>query len=185
MREQEGKKKVTDLKTFTVPISLGEIKENITINTNTPSKPSKEQIINQAIQFHLKGNILEATKYYQYCIKQGFNDHRVFSNYGVILQNLGKLPDAEISYRKAIEIKPDFAEAHLNLGTILSDLGKLKESSLAYEEALNLDNNLDEAKAGIGKILLKTGKLREGILKLREANGSINFNYKNSNIIIN
>ncbi len=85
MREQEGKKKVTDLKTFTVPISLGEIKENITINTNTPSKPSQEQIINQAIQFHQKGNIPEATKYYQQLINEGCNDYRVFSNYGAIL----------------------------------------------------------------------------------------------------
>ena len=72
---------------------------------------SKEQIINQAIQFHLKGNIPEATKYYQYCINQGFNDHRVFSNYGTILKGLGKLQEAELSYRKASEIKPDYADA--------------------------------------------------------------------------
>ena len=74
---QEGgeKKKVTEVKAFTVPYSLRENQENITINTNTPSKPSKEQIINQAIQFHLKGNIPEASKCYQDCINQGFNDH--------------------------------------------------------------------------------------------------------------
>ena len=83
----EGKKKVNEIKTFPVPFALGEIKENITINTNTPSKPSKEQIINQAIQFHLKGNIPEAAKYYQYFINQGFKDCRVFSNYGNILRN--------------------------------------------------------------------------------------------------
>jgi len=60
----EGKQKITEVKTFPVPFALGEIKENI---TNTPkASPSKEQIINQAIQFHLKGNIPEAAKYYQY-----------------------------------------------------------------------------------------------------------------------
>ena len=41
--------------------------------------PSKEQIINQGIKFHLQGNILQATKYYQYCINQKFQDQRVFS----------------------------------------------------------------------------------------------------------
>ena len=61
------------------------------------SNPTKEQIIQQAIQFHSQGKISEAEKYYQYCINQGFKDHRVFSNYGVILRNLGKLQDAEIS----------------------------------------------------------------------------------------
>ena len=59
-QEGERKKKTTEIKTFPVPFPLGEIKENIIITTNTPSKPSKEQIINQAIQFHLKGNIPKA-----------------------------------------------------------------------------------------------------------------------------
>ena len=39
-------------------------------NSKKKSKPSNEQIINQAIQFHLKGNIPEATKYYQQLINQ-------------------------------------------------------------------------------------------------------------------
>ena len=103
----EVKKKVNEIKTFPVPFALGEIKTNITINTKNPSKVSKEQLINQAIQFHLKGNILEASKWYQYCINQGLNDHRVFSNYGVILKNLGKYKEAEIYVRKAIKVKPN------------------------------------------------------------------------------
>ena len=61
----EGKKKVNEVKTFPVPFALGEIKTNITINTNTPSKPSKEQIINQAFKFHSQGNISEAAKNYR------------------------------------------------------------------------------------------------------------------------
>ena len=52
--QEEEKKKIYTVKTIAVPLDLAEIKENLTINTNTPSKPSKEQIINQAIQFHLK-----------------------------------------------------------------------------------------------------------------------------------
>ena len=40
--------------------------------------PSKEQIINLAIKFHVEGNISEASNYYQYFIKQGFEDERVF-----------------------------------------------------------------------------------------------------------
>ena len=41
-QDGEGKKKVMEVKTFPVPFALGEIKTNITINTNSPSKPSKE-----------------------------------------------------------------------------------------------------------------------------------------------
>ena len=138
MREEKGKKKVTEVKTFTVPFSLGQIKENITISTNTHSKPSKEQIINQAFKFHSEGNISEAAKYYQLFINQGFKDHRVFSNYGVILQSLGKLQDAELSYRKAIELNPGFADAYSNLGNILRDLGKLQDAEISTQTALEL-----------------------------------------------
>ena len=103
---QEGreKKKVTEVKIFPVPFALGENQSNPNISTNTPSK---EELINQAINFHLQGNISEATKYYQQLISQGCYDHRVFSNYGIILKNLGKLKEAKLFYSKAIEINPD------------------------------------------------------------------------------
>ncbi len=168
---QEGgkKKKVTEVKTFPVPFALEEKKENITINTNLPSNPSKEQIIKQAIQFHLKGNISEATKYYQYCISQGFLDHRVFSNYGVILKNLGKLKEAEISTRKAIQLNPDFGDAHLNLGLILKKLGKLQDAELSYRKAIEVNPDFAEAHLNLGLILKKLGKLQDAELSYRKA----------------
>ena len=122
---------------------LEERNENITITTNTPSKHSKEQIINQAFKFHSQGNISEAAKYYQHFIDQGFKDYSVFSNYGIILKNLGRLKEAEISQKKAIEIKPDFAEAHNNLGKIYNLIGEYKKASdcFKYSLSLNSDNN--------------------------------------------
>ena len=113
--------------------------------SNKKIKVSKEEIINQAVKFDLKGNISEAAKYYKFCINQDFNDHRVFSNYGAILQDLGKLKEAELSYRKAIEIKPDYAEAYSNLGGILSDLGKLKEAEFSLCKAIKLKPNFATA----------------------------------------
>ena len=136
--KEKEKNKLTEVKTFSVPFALEGIKENINISTNNPSKPSKEQIINQALDSHSQGNIQEAAKHYQSFINQGFSDHRVFSNYGVILNNLGKLQEAEFSYRKAIEINPDYADAHSNLGNILRDLGKLKEARLCSEKIMSI-----------------------------------------------
>ena len=49
-------KQITEITTFPVPFISGEIKENISISTNTPTKPSKKQIINQAFKFHKQGN---------------------------------------------------------------------------------------------------------------------------------
>ena len=98
--KNQGKKKIYEVTTFPVPFPLEENQRNLTININKPSEPSKlsklskEQIINQAFKFHSQGNISEAAKYYQLFINQGGRDHRVFSNYGVILRSLGKLQDA-------------------------------------------------------------------------------------------
>ncbi len=168
---QEGKrkKKITEVKTFSVPFSLKEIKESITITTNTPSTPSKEQIINQAFKFHSQGNTPEAAKYYQLLINQGLKDHRVFSNYGAILQGLGKLEAAEKWFRKAIELKPDYAEAHYNLGVILNDLGKIKEAELSYRKAIEINPDYAEARYNLGIILKNLGKLKEAELSYRKA----------------
>ena len=49
-------------------------------------------------------------------------------------------PDEAIAAcRKAIGIKPDYAEAHSNLGTVLLDQGKLDDAQQAYLKALVLD----------------------------------------------
>jgi len=167
--KDQGKKNIPQVQIFNVPFPLGEIKENSTVNTNTPSKPSEKQIINQAIQFHLKGNIPEATKCYQYCIKKGFNDHRVFCNYGIILRDLDKLQEAELSIRKAIKINPDIAETHSSLGAVLKDLGKLEEAELSTIKAIELKPDYSDAYLNLGNILRDLDKLQEAELSISKA----------------
>ncbi len=58
------------------------------------------------------------------------------------MRDLGKLQDAELSNRKAIEINPDFADAHSNLGIILRDLGKLKDAELSTRKAIEINRDL-------------------------------------------
>tara|TARA_B100001250_G_C19804182_1_gene792479 strand:- start:972 stop:2444 length:1473 start_codon:yes stop_codon:yes gene_type:complete len=153
----KDKKKAHKIKTFSVPCSFRKIKENITIHTNNSTKPklSEEQIINQAFEFHEQGKISDAAKTYQYFINQGFKDYRVFANYGSILKSFGNLNEAELSTRQAIEIKPDFAEAHSNLGNILKDLEKLKEAEISYRKAIELKPDFAQAYSHLGLILLQ------------------------------
>ena len=56
--------------------------------------------------------------------------------------NWGKLDEAVASYRKALAIKLDFAEAHNNLGGALRDLGKLEEAMASYHKALAIKPRL-------------------------------------------
>ena len=168
-QEGKGENKITEVNTFPVPISLGEINEKIIVTTNTPYKLSKKQLLNQAFKFHSQGNISEAVKYYQQFIDQGFEDHIVFSNYGIILKSLGKLKEAELSQRKAIKFKPDSADSHYNLGNVLRDLGKLEEAELYIRKAIELNPNLSQAHYNLGIILKDHGKLQDAKLSYRKA----------------
>ncbi len=165
MEGSKKQKKVTEIKTFPVLHALREIKENIVINTNSSSK----KIINQAFKFHSQGNIPEATKYYQYFIDQGFKDHRVFSNYGVILKNHGKLKEAESLLHKAINHNPKYAMAHYNLGNVLKDLGKLQDAELSYRKAIELNPDAADEHYNLGLVLKDLGKIEEA--KVEEKRG--------------
>ncbi|WP_413678896.1 tetratricopeptide repeat protein [Prochlorococcus sp. MIT 0916] len=194
----QGKKKITEVKTFSVPFALEEKKEN-----SIPHAPSKEKIINQAFKFHSQGNISEAEKYYRIFLDQGFSDPRVNSNLGQIFRakgnlkkaelltrqaiklvpnfadahyNLGgilidlcKLKEAELSTRQAIQINPDFANSHYNLGIILKDLGKLKDAELSYRKAIALNPNLPIAHLNLANIFRDLGKLKDAELSIRKA----------------
>ncbi len=167
-KKGQEKKKIPEEQIFPVQFALGEIKEKIIITT-TNAKPSNEQIINQAINFHLKGNIVQAIKFYQYLIEQGCKDQRVFSNYGIILKDLGKLQEAEIATRKAIELQPDFAISHLNLGSILEDSDKLEEAENSFRRAIKLQPDLAKAHSNLGRILIEFDKLKEAEISFRKA----------------
>ncbi len=168
---QEGvrRKRANKAQTFPIPFTFVGIKKNISISTNKENKLSKEQIINQAFKFYSQGNIQKAAKYYQQLITRGCTDFRIFANYAAVLKRLNKLKEAELSLRKAIELKPDYANGHSNLGNILKDLGKLKEAELYTRKAIKLEPNFANGHSNLGNILKDLGKLKEAELSLRKA----------------
>ena len=137
----------------------------------------QEQLVNQAIQLHIKGNIQEATKIYQKCIEKGFKDCRVFSNYGIILNSLGKFKDANFSPKRQL-ISPNYANAHYNLGNLLCDLGRLKDAELYTRKAIEINPNYANAYSNLGRIAYGLGKLKDAELSYRKAI-EINPNYAN------
>mgnify|MGYP001265785958 CR=1 FL=1 len=137
--------------------------------TNNKINKSKEQIISQAFSFHAQGKLEEARKCYQNLISQGLKNHMVFTNLAIILQSLGKYEEAEILLRKAIELKPNLAEAHFNLGNVLTKLGRIKEAELPTRKAIELKPNFVEAHANLGSILSNQKRLEEAVLSTRKA----------------
>ena len=78
-----------------------------------------------------------------------------------MLRDLGRLAEAEASYLRALEIRPDYPEAHSNRGATLKDLGRLAEAEASYRKALEIKPEYPEAYNNLGNTLQEQGRLAE------------------------
>ena len=84
------------------------------------------------------------------------------------LARRGRVDEAIAHYRKALEINPDFAEAHNNLGLALADRGRFDEAIAYYQKALEIKPDYAEAHNNLGTVLAGT-RLDEAITEYRKA----------------
>ena len=82
---------------------------------------------------------------------------------GRVLQQKGKLSDAERAYKKAIKINRDFIEAHNDLGNILLDRGRYKEAFNSFRKALSLRPNHPLLLTNLGNALQLQGEIEKAI----------------------
>ncbi|WP_395404482.1 tetratricopeptide repeat protein [Pseudoduganella sp. UC29_106] len=66
--------------------------------------------------------------------------YAVLFNLGVTLANLNDDHGAETCYRRAIELNPQFIEAHMNLGTLLERKGQVIDAIAVWNQATALAN---------------------------------------------
>jgi tetratricopeptide (TPR) repeat protein len=64
-----------------------------------------------------------------------------------------KYGEAAAAYRKALDLKPDFAEAYSNLGCALDDLRKYADAEVALRKAIELKPDLAPAHMNLGVAL--------------------------------
>jgi protein O-GlcNAc transferase len=88
---------------------------------------------------------------------------------GITLQELGRLEEAEKSYKKAIEIKPEFAEAHSNMGALLKKLGRLEAAAISYRKAILIKPEFAEVHSNLGVTLEKLGRFEEAAISYKKA----------------
>lgn len=80
---------------------------------------------------------------------------------GITLKDLGRLDEAEAACRKALAIKPAYADAHSNLGVVLHDLGRWGEAADSYRRALEIRPNSAETLQNLGATLQNLDLLDE------------------------
>jgi len=75
----------------------------------------------------------------------------------------GQKYEAKRLLLEALQLDPNYAEAHCNLAVILHVQGYDREAEHHYEEALRLDSLMVEAMAGLGTLLCRTERQAEGL----------------------
>ncbi|NJL57343.1 tetratricopeptide repeat protein [bacterium] len=83
-----------------------------------------------------------------------------WNNLGLALAEQGKWDEAVTSYRRAIELDPNFAPAHSNLGNILRQQGKLEEAASHYRRAIEIEPTASRY-GYLGEVLSELGDIEE------------------------
>jgi len=91
------------------------------------------------------------------------------NNLGEACRALGRLDQAQASYRQAVRLKPDFVEAHLNLGNACLAQGRLDEASESYRQALRICPDYAPAHNNLGTALQELGELQEAVACFQHA----------------
>ena len=105
------------------------------LNVATFAGPSRQQI-NGLTALYKQGKLQEARLQGEALAKQFPNEPITANLLGAVFLGLGHLEQAAANYTRALQIKPDFAEAHNNLGDVLKSLGKPEEAVASYNRAL-------------------------------------------------
>ena len=82
---------------------------------------------------------------------------------GDALRGRGQYQEAILSYRKAIELKTDYAGTYYHLAALLQGKGDVDEALALYRKALNLNPNHADTFNNIGAILQDKHKIDEAI----------------------
>ena len=97
------------------------------------------------------------------------NDAGAHYNLGNALKGLGRLDDAEASFRQALALKSDFAEAHFNLGDTLKKQGRLHDAETSLRQSIEFKSDHAVAHNNLGATLQDLGRLNEADASFRQA----------------
>jgi Flp pilus assembly protein TadD len=88
---------------------------------------------------------------------------------GLLQAGEGRDEEAAKAFRKAIGVRPDWAEAHSLLGSALAQTGKYSEAEAELRKAVSLKPDYAEGWNFLGEFLKKRGKDQEAQEAFRKA----------------
>ena len=132
--------------------------------THQPKTQLKgEKLLQDAIEYHIRGDLVNAEGRYREAIKIGYYNHAIFTNLGIICKNNGRLKEAIALYQKAIEIDPNEPNAYINLGNLYQNLCDFESAVTYSSKSLELKPNDPEALITLGWSQKELGNLDQAL----------------------
>jgi Tfp pilus assembly protein PilF len=136
--------------------------------TNKKSILSREQI-NSVMTLYSNGHFQKAIKMIKELNTNYPNVPLLFNLIGACYKELGQLEGASKMFENAVNIKPDYSEAHFNLGAMHNALGRKTTAIGCYKKAIELTPNYPDAHNNLGSLLHDLGYLHEALESLEWA----------------
>jgi tetratricopeptide (TPR) repeat protein len=106
---------------------------------------------------------------YEHTLSVTKNNYLAECYLGTTLLTSNHFDAAEVCFRHAIELKPDFNDAYFKLGTTLANNGKTDEALATYRQLRAINPNYVLADYNIGALLLGEGRTAEAISNFESA----------------
>jgi tetratricopeptide (TPR) repeat protein len=90
-------------------------------------------------------------------------------NYGVALEEKGRLVEALVQYREAARLAPDNVEVRYNIGNLLDKMGQPEEALPELFKAVQLNPKLPSLRDALGAVLVELGRFDEALDQFAEA----------------
>ena len=132
------------------------------LNQKKEGNPTKEQL-NIIINLYSSGQLKEALSAIDQLMLDYPREPLLFNISGACYSADGSIDSAIISFKKAISLRPDYAEAHYNLGVAFHTLRQLNESVESYKKAIFHKHSYPTAHNNLGLISLERGQVNNAI----------------------
>ncbi len=100
---------------------------------------------------------------YNYALKHGVDDPRVYNNLGILYVQLDDLNKAAFYYQKAINLEKNSTEPHSGLAFVYSEQGKFKEALAELDLLLKINPNFAMGYFQLGSVYKRLGWKKEAI----------------------
>jgi protein O-GlcNAc transferase len=138
------------------------------LSKNTAKNPSQEEL--DSLLEHYQNARYEDAEKLALSITRKFPDHPLsWTVLGVMLEQIGRAPEALNANLKAVQLTPQAADAHYNLANTLRSLDRLEEAEASYMQALALAPEDAEIYYNLGVTLGMLGRLEEAEKSYRQA----------------